>query len=94
MALEILDHEHQELIAHLEARRLAAERRHAVPGCGYGCEDGFHEIALGEYGPLDAIPEDDPAVIVLPWMLLFACECNSAGGGVWRGLVDMREAES
>jgi hypothetical protein len=86
--MDILDYEHQELIEEAQARRLAAERRHAVPGCPWGCDgSGWHEIALAEYGPLDAIPEVDPAVIVLPWgLLLFACECSSgAGGGGWGG---------
>jgi len=82
---EILDYEHKEFLEEDAARRLAAERRFHVPGCPWGCEDGFHEIALSEYGPLDAIPENDPAVVVYPHgLILFACECNSAGGGVRR----------
>jgi len=65
------------ILEEAQARRLAAERRFRVPGCSYGCEDGFHEIALGEYGPLDAIPENDPAVIVYPHgLIVFACECR------------------
>jgi len=85
VSLDILDHEHQMILEEDQARRLDAERRFHVPGCPWGCEDGFHEIAFSEYGPLDAIPENDPAVVVLPHMILFACECNSgAGGGVRR----------
>jgi len=85
VALTVIEHEHQEIILETEAYRLAAERRFRVPGCPWGCDgSGFHEIALSEYGPLDAIPENDPAVIVLPHMILFTCECNSMGGGVRR----------
>ena len=71
-------HEHQKIIEEARARRLAAERRHAVPGCPWGCEGGWHQIALHEFGPLDLIPLPDPAVIILPWgLILFACECNT-----------------
>ena len=76
MSLEILNHEHQQILEETRTHRLAAERRHALPGCPWGCEDGRHQIALREFGPLDAIPENDPAVIVYPHMIVFACECN------------------
>jgi len=82
--MAILDHKHQEILEEIQTHHLDAERRFHIPGCPWGCEDGFHEIALHEYGPLDAIAENDPAVIVLPHMILFACECSSAGGGVRR----------
>lgn len=75
-SITILDHEHQQIIEEDRARRLAAERRHAVPGCPWGCWSGWHEIALREYGPLDAIAENDLAVIVYPHMIVFVCECN------------------
>jgi len=82
---KILDREHQMILEEDAARRLAAERRFYVPGCPWGCEDGWHEIVFSEYDPLDPIPLSSPAVIVLPWMLLFACECNTVtGDGVRR----------
>lgn len=74
---EILNYGHQQIIDESRARRLAAERRHAVPDCGYGCWDGWHEIALHEFGPLDLIPLPDLAVIVYPHIIVFACECRS-----------------
>jgi len=81
--IEILEHEHQEIVFEAEAIRLAAERRFRVPGCPWGCDQGWHEIVFSEFGPLDDIPENDPAVMVLPHgLIVFACECNSAGGEV------------
>ena len=74
---EVLDHEYQMILEEDQSRRLAAERRFAVPGCPWGCWDGWHEIALHEFGPLDLIPLPDPAVIVYPHMIVFACECRS-----------------
>lgn len=77
---EILDHQHQQILEEDRARRLAAERRYAVPGCPWGCEDGRHEIVFGEFGPLDLIPLPSKDVIVYPHMIVFACECRSRGG--------------
>lgn len=87
--MTILDHEHRQILEEDAARRLAAERRYAVPGCPWGCDgSGWREIALSEYGPLDAIPANDPAVIVFPHgLIVFPCECNKiviVGGRVRR----------
>ena len=73
---EILEHEHEQILLEDQARRLTAERRFAVPGCAWGCEDGWHQISLGEFGPLDLIPLPSKDVIVYPHgLIVFACEC-------------------
>ena len=81
VSIEILDHEHQMVHEEDQARRQQDERRFAVSGCPWDCEDGWHEIPFSEFDPLDLIPLSSPAVIVLPHMFLFACECNSVTGG-------------
>lgn len=83
--MDIVDYEHQQVLEEARLRREAAERSHGTSaGCPWGCDgSGWQEIALYEYGPLDGIAE--PETVVLPWILLFACECNSVTGGrVWR----------
>lgn len=78
----IIDHEHQLILEEDQAHRLANERRFAMPGCPWGCDNGWHEILFSEFGPLDRIPLPDPAVIVLPHgLILIACDCNSGVGG-------------
>lgn len=89
VSMEILDHEHQMVLEEGQACRLQNEHRFAVPGCPWDCWDGWHEIALREFGPLDLIPLPDPAVIVLPHgLILAACECNSGAGGKVRHYPD------
>ena len=89
VSIEILDHEHQVVLEEKIALILQNERRHAVPGCPWGCEDGWHEIAFHELDPLDFIPLPSPSVIVLPHgLILFACECNSVTGGRVRHHLD------
>ena len=81
-SLEILDHEHQEIILEDRARRLQNEHRFAMPSCPWDCEDGWHEIPLSELDPLDLIPLPGRDVIVYPHgLIVFACECNSTRGG-------------
>ena len=88
-SMTILDHEHQQILLEDQARRLQTEHRFAVPGCAWDCEDGWHEIAFNEFGPLDLIPLPDPAVIVLPHSLIvFACACNFTMGGRVRHFPD------
>ena len=100
-SMTILDHEHQQILLEDRARRLQNEHRFAVPGCPWDCEDGWHEILFSEFDPLDLIPLSSPAVIVLPHMFLFACECNSVTGGRvrhypdwFKNLLDLPNAHS
>lgn len=82
MSLTILDHEHRQILEEDYIHRLQNERRFSMPGCPWDCEDGWHEIALSEFGPLDLIPLPSPQVIALPHgLILVACECNSTRGG-------------
>ena len=79
--LEIIDLEYQMILDEKLMLILQNERQFAVPGCPWDCEDGWHEIPFSEFSPLDLIPLSSPAIIVLPHMFLFACECNSVTGG-------------
>lgn len=82
VSTQILDHEHQQILKEAQACRLAAERRFAVPGCPWDCEDGWHEIAFSEFDPLDLIPLPSPQIIILPHgLILVACECNITMNG-------------
>jgi hypothetical protein len=74
MSLAVLDHEHQQILEEAQASRLAAERRHAAPGCPWGCEDGWRVIEE------DQTPR--PGEVVVGGILYTPCECNSQL--VWR----------
>jgi len=90
--MEILDYEHEQILLEDQIRRLQDEHRFAMPGCGYDCWDGWHEIIFNEFGPLDLIPLPDPAVIILPHgLILIACECNSTKSGGVRHYPDWFE---
>lgn len=90
--IEIFDHEHQMILEEKIALILQNERRFAVPGCPWDCEDGWHEIILSEFGPLDLIPLPSPQVVVLPHgLILVACECNVTRGSRMRRYPDWFE---
>lgn len=81
MSLTHVEAEYADLLEYEAAQLLEKERRFGVPGCPYGCWNGWHEIALHELGPWDHIPSDKE--ILFPHGLIITpCGCNCRL--VWR----------